>query len=348
MVLGHLCATVLRERGRLDLTCRRVAASRAECAHVSRIRALVRVAVVDIGTNSTRLLVADVEGDAVTELERRSQVTRLGQGVDAGSRLAEEAMERVFTTLAAYREAIDSHDADVAVGVLTSAVRDAANGADFTATVAERFGLEARTIEGGEEAELTFLGATSERASDESGPLLVIDVGGGSTELVVGARGRPAFHVSAAAGVVRQTERHIHSDPPAPEELQSLAAEVGGIVREAVPEEVRAGARTAIAVAGTATSLAAIDQALEPYDPRRVHGYVLEAGDCELLLARLAAMPVDERREVAGLHPDRAPTIVTGVVILLEVLRAFGLERVEVSEHDLLRGVALRRGAGAA
>jgi exopolyphosphatase/guanosine-5'-triphosphate,3'-diphosphate pyrophosphatase len=305
----------------------------------------MRVGVIDIGTNSTRLLIADVEDGAIAELDRRSQVTRLGQGVDTSGRLATEAMERVFATLAAYRDAMDEQDipADARVAVLTSAARDAANGADFTARVRGGYGLDARTIGGDEEARLTFRGATHGRDPQDATPLLVFDIGGGSTELIVGAAGgdEPSFHVSLQAGVVRQTERHLQRDPPPPHELQELADDVRATIEAGVPEVVRSSARSAIGVAGTATSLAAIDQELDPYDPRRVHGYVLELGDAELLLARLAQMPLARRRDVAGLHPDRAPTIVAGAAILLEVLRAFGLQRAEVSEHDLLHGVAL-------
>jgi exopolyphosphatase/guanosine-5'-triphosphate,3'-diphosphate pyrophosphatase len=305
----------------------------------------MRVGVVDIGTNSTRLLIADVRDEGVRELDRRSQVTRLGDGVDASGELGEEAMERVFATLDAYREAIDENECDATVAVLTSAVRDASNGSRFTDEVCDRYELDARTIAGEEEAQLTFLGATAGRR-DQPGDLLVIDVGGGSTELVVGKGHEVSFHVSTQAGVVRQSERHLRSDPPEPEELQDLGAEVRDIVERSVPDSVRGSVAEAIGVAGTATSCAAIEQELEPYDPNRVQGYVLELGSCELLLARLAAMPLSERREVVGLHPDRAPTIVAGVVILIEVLRAFGLEEMEVSEHDLMWGAALRR-AGA-
>ncbi|HKG03141.1 MAG TPA: Ppx/GppA phosphatase family protein [Conexibacter sp.] len=305
----------------------------------------MHVGVVDIGTNSTRLLIADVEDGAITELDRRSQVTRLGQGVDTSGSLAEEAMVRVFATLDAYRDALDAADvpADARVAVLTSAARDATNGADFTRRVRDDYGLDARTIAGEEEAELTFRGATHGRDPQDTTPLLVVDIGGGSTELIVGAAGstEPSFHVSLQAGVVRQTERHLHHDPPPPHELQQLADDVRATIEAGVPREVRASARAAVGVAGTATSLAAIDQELDPYDPRRVHGYVLELGEVELLLARLAQMPLAQRRDVRGLHPDRAPTIVAGAAILLEVLRAFELDRAEVSEHDLLHGVAL-------
>ena len=301
----------------------------------------MRVAVVDIGTNSTRLLVADVRDGAVaSELHRESIVTRLGEGVDASGRLGEAPMQRVFDVLREYRAIIDEHRATHTTAVLTSAVRDAANGAEFTAAVRNRFGLAARTIGGDEEATLTFAGATSERPHDGA-QTVVVDIGGGSTEFVVGHDGEVSFHVSTQAGVVRQSERHIDDDPPRPEQLQALAAEVRAIVETAVPAGVRADTTTAIAVAGTATQCASIELALDPYDPSKVHGHVLELATCELLLARLAQMSNDERCEVVGLHPARAPTIVAGVTMLIEVLRAFGLQRVEVSEHDILRGAAL-------
>ncbi|MCP9490820.1 MAG: Ppx/GppA family phosphatase [Solirubrobacteraceae bacterium MAG38_C4-C5] len=302
----------------------------------------MRVAVVDIGTNSTRLLVSDVAQDGtVTDLERISEVTRLGQGVDVTGSLADEAMERVFAVLDRYRATIDAHGATASRAVLTSAVRDAANGAHFTDVVCDRYGLDARTIAGEEEARLTFLGATSERPPGDGTALVVVDIGGGSTELVVGADGAVEAFVSLQAGVVRQSERHLRGDPPESDELQALTAEVREVLAGAVPEEHRERVQAAIAVAGTATSCAAIELELDPYDPERVHGHQLQEGTCELLLARLATMTEDERRGVVGLQPDRAPTIVAGVVMLLECMRAFGLDQVEVSEHDLLRGAAL-------
>jgi exopolyphosphatase/guanosine-5'-triphosphate,3'-diphosphate pyrophosphatase len=307
----------------------------------------MRVAVVDIGTNSTRLFVADVSPQgAVAQLHRESTVTRLGEGVDATGRLGDAPMQRVFATLGRYRERIDELRADVTTAVLTSAVRDAANGADFTAAVRDGFGLDARTIDGGEEAALTFAGATSERPRDGS-ELVVIDIGGGSTEFVCGRDGVVGFHVSTQAGVVRQTERHLSEDPPAREHLQALAAEVQLIFEDAVPAAVRERVQAAVGVAGTPTSCAAMELELEPYDPERVHGHVLELGTLEEQLARLAQMTDDERRALPGLHPDRAPTIVAGIAMLIEALRAFGLDEVEVSEHDILRGAALQLAASA-
>ena len=305
----------------------------------------MRVAVVDIGTNSTRLLIADVDDDhGVEDLHRESIVTRLGEGVDATGRLGEEPMQRVFDVLERYRDAIDEHAVTRTTAVLTSAVRDAANGADFTSAVRERYGLDARTIDGQEEASLTFSGATSERPHDGS-EIVVIDIGGGSTEFVVGRDGEVAFHVSTQAGVVRQTERHLHEDPPAPAQLQQLAAEVRTIIAGAVPSHLRERVEIGIGVAGTPTQCASIELELEPYDPARVHGHRLALATCEMLLARLAQMTDEQRRDVTGLHPDRAPTIVAGIAMLIEVMRAFGLEAVEVSEHDILRGAALRLAA---
>lgn len=302
----------------------------------------MRVAVVDIGTNSTRLLVAEVDDatGAVTELERQSTVTRLGQGVAQTGVLGEEPMGRVFAALDRYRELWTRHEATKNIAVLTSATRDASNGQAFTQKVRDDYGLDAREISGDQEAKLSFLGATSERTVTE--PTVVIDIGGGSTEFIVGeAGGVLRFHVSTQAGVVRHGERFVHHDPPQPDELQALAEDVRAIFASEVPREHREAVRHGIAVAGTATSAAAIDQGLDPYDPERVHGYRLSGGALDLLLSRLAAMPNDERREVAGLHPDRAPTIVPGIVMLREVLSAFGLDEVEVSEHDILRGAAL-------
>jgi exopolyphosphatase/guanosine-5'-triphosphate,3'-diphosphate pyrophosphatase len=300
----------------------------------------MRVGVVDIGTNSTRLLVAEVDGGALTELDRRTTVTRLGEGLEASGRLSDAAMARVSDALAGYREAIDELGAVRVVAVATSAMRDAANGPEFRDEIERRFGLDAHTISGDEEARLTFLGATSGR--DAGAATLVIDIGGGSTEFVVGhPGGDPEFHVSTRMGSVRHTERHLHSDPPTAAELAALAADARSIVEADVPADVRASVDAGIAVAGTATSLAAIDQQLDPYDPERVHGYRLGSQSCERLLARLAELTVAQRRDVPGLHPDRAPTIVAGAGILLESMRACELDEIEVSENDILHGAAL-------
>jgi exopolyphosphatase/guanosine-5'-triphosphate,3'-diphosphate pyrophosphatase len=300
-----------------------------------------RIAVIDMGTNSTRLLVAEVHDGAVRELERRTEITRLGEGVDASGRLSEDATERVFDTLAEYREQIDRYGAETVVAVATSAVRDADNGEEFREELKDRFGIEARTIPGGEEARLTFLGATSALASDGD-PTLVLDIGGGSTEFVVGhPRTEPDFHVSTELGSVRQTERHLRDDPPSADQLERLRQEVRETIEEDVPDDVRSATSEGIAVAGTATSVAAIDLELDPYDPERVEGHPLTQDKTERILSMLAGLPVEERREVTGLHPERAPTIVAGVAILVEAMRAFGLDQMRASESDILHGAAL-------
>jgi len=288
---------------------------------------LTPVAVIDIGTNTTRLLVAEVEDGEVVELERRTIITSLGKGVDATGRLADDAMDRVAEAIAVYREVIDRLGVEKVVAVATSAMRDAENGPNFHLYLKEKYGVDARTISGDEEARLTFLGATARLNDDRE--TVVIDIGGGSTEYVLGrAGGEPSFHTSTQMGSVRYTERFLHTDPPRPEEL-AAAAEA---VREMVP---RLEAAHAIAVAGTATSLAAIDGAEE------VHGYRLSLASCERIAAMLAGKTVEQRRGVEGLHPDRAPTIVAGAVILTESIRSLGLNEVEVSDRDILHGAAL-------
>jgi exopolyphosphatase/guanosine-5'-triphosphate,3'-diphosphate pyrophosphatase len=299
----------------------------------------MRVAVVDIGTNSTRLLIADAGDGRVRELERRTTITRLGEGVDRNGRLLDAAIDRVLDTCARYHEEIERSGVDRTVAVLTSAVRDAANGPELEGALRERFGFEAETISGEREALLTYLGATSARSYRE--PLLVLDIGGGSTEFVVG-RGRSVdFHVSTQAGSVRHTERELHSDPPTDDELRRCAEEVRTEIEQAVPADVRRTVADGVAVAGTPTSFAAIDQKLEPYDRDRVDGYRLTRTRCERILAELAGLPLEDRRRVTGLHPERAPTIVAGGIILIEAMRTFSLDSMEVSEHDILAGVAL-------
>ncbi len=297
-----------------------------------------RVAVIDIGTNSTRLLVADVSGTRVTEVERRSRVTRLGRGVDLSGQLSAEAIEAVCEAVGDYAALYEEAHAGTVVAIATSAVRDASNGDAFIAELRERFALSAQVLDGEEEARLTYLGATAERPPAE--PTLVIDIGGGSTELIVGAGSEIDFRASLQVGVVRHTERHIGSDPPAATELEELVDDVRGPIESAATE---LGSRpdSGIAVAGTPTSLAAIEMELEPYDSERVHGHTLALHEIQRLLSRLASAPLAERREIPGLHPDRAPTIVAGVVILIETMRAFGLDQAEVSEHDILYGAAI-------
>jgi exopolyphosphatase/guanosine-5'-triphosphate,3'-diphosphate pyrophosphatase len=298
-----------------------------------------RVAVVDIGSNSTRLLIAEVVGGRVRELERQSRVTRLGRGVDLAGQLSAEAIEAACEAIADYVALCGEAGVERIESIATSAVRDAANGDAFIAELRERFALSARVLDGEEEARLTYMGATCERPP--SVPTLVIDIGGGSTEMIVGTGEEISFHTSLQAGVVRHSERHITTDPPSAIELETLAADVRGLIEAATAGQAGAGAEAGIAVAGTPTSLASIELGLEPYDPRQVHGHTLTLASIQHLLSQLASAPLSKRAEITGLHPDRAPNIVAGVVILVEAMRAFALERIDVSEHDILYGTAI-------
>ncbi len=299
----------------------------------------LRVAVIDIGTNSTRLLVADVADGRVHEVERHSTVTRLGRGVDTSGQLSSDAIEDVCEAVGAYIDLYNGLEVDEVRAIATSAVRDAENSAMFLAELRERFALDARILDGDTEARLTYIGACAERAPADK--TLVVDIGGGSTELVIGDGPDVGFHASIQAGTVRHTERHLGHDPPEASELEELAGDVGGLVHEALEGAAIAQANEGIGVAGTPTSLVAIEQKLDPYDPDLVHGSTLTLASVQRMCSELASKSLAERLEVVGLHAGRAPTIVAGVVILIQVMRAFGLSEIEVSEHDILYGAAL-------
>jgi exopolyphosphatase / guanosine-5'-triphosphate,3'-diphosphate pyrophosphatase len=297
----------------------------------------VRVAAVDLGTNSTRLLVTDVVDGRLDEVVRRLKITRLGEGVDERHRLLPSPVARVRNVLTDFRREAEQLGAERTLAIATSAVRDAENGEAFLGEIEWSYGFQTRLLTGHEEAQLTFRGVSLGRElADET---VVIDIGGGSTELVIGGSDGLRFHDSLDLGCVRLTERFLHSDPPTDEELAECAAAVRGLLAARVPSEVRP--QTAIGVAGTITSLAALDLGLADYDPDQVHGHVLSSESVVTLLERLAALPVAERREIPALDPDRAPVIVAGAVILREMLAHFGLDGLEASERDILDGAAL-------
>jgi exopolyphosphatase / guanosine-5'-triphosphate,3'-diphosphate pyrophosphatase len=297
----------------------------------------MRVAALDLGTNTTRLLVADVHDGRVDDVERRVQITRMGESVDSRRRLLPLPIARVRNSLTEYRRALEELGAERTLAVATSAVRDADNGEAFLGEVEWSYGFTTRLLSGGEEALLTFRGATLGRAVEKA--TLVVDLGGGSTELIVGDHDGVQFHVSMDAGSVRMTERYLRSDPPTSLHLEQCARAVRALLAEHIPDEVKPEA--AIGVAGTITTLAALAQNLPEYDPELVHGYRLSAQDVETQLARLATLPLNYRQEVPALEPKRASVIVAGAVILREVLAHFGLGEIEASERDLLHGVAL-------
>jgi len=287
---------------------------------------VTRVAAIDLGTNTTRLLVADVADGRVDEVERRTAITRLGEGVDARRQLLPVPIARVRNVLTEYRRDAERLGAERVLLVATSAVRDAENGEAFLGEIEWSYGFTTRLVDGADEAATTFRGVTSDREL-EPGTLLV-DVGGGSTELSVD--GTDA--VSLDVGAVRLTERFLPSDPPAPGAVDAASAHVRSLLPELEP-------RAAIGVAGTVTTLAALE--LGGYDRERVHGHVVEAAAVERWLQRLASLPLAERRELPGLEPERAPVIVGGIVVVREVLRAYELGGIEASERDILHGAAL-------
>ena len=297
----------------------------------------MRVAAVDLGSNSTRLLVADVENGRLDDVVRRLKITRLGEGVDERKRLLPAPIARVRNVLTDYRREAEALGAERILAVATSAVRDAENGEAFLGEVEWSYGFKTRLLSGNEEAELSFRGASMGRELAED--TLLIDIGGGSTELVVGGTDGLSFHDSLNMGGVRLTERFLHSDPPTDEELAACGAGAHALLAEQVPQEVHP--QSAIGVAGTITSIAALDLGLSEYDPEQVEGHRLSRDGIRTQLERLASIPLAERREVPALDPDRAPVIVAGTVILGEVLDRFGLDGLEASEHDILDGAAL-------
>jgi exopolyphosphatase / guanosine-5'-triphosphate,3'-diphosphate pyrophosphatase len=277
----------------------------------------VIVAAVDLGTNTTRLLVADLEDGTIDELHRETRITRLGEGVEARGRLLPLPIARVRNVLSDYRRTAESLGAERILLVATSAVRDAENGEAFLGEIEWSYGFTTELLSGDEEAMLT------RRGVGELGPAtLLVDVGGGSTELVLGD-----FHTSLPLGSVRFTERYGDDAAASSEAARSLLPDLD-------PDD-------AVGVAATITSLAALDLGLDEYNRERVHGHVLTRVGAQAQLERLAALPLEERRRVPALDPERAPVIVAGAAILVAILDTYGLEAIRVSERDLLDGAAL-------
>jgi exopolyphosphatase / guanosine-5'-triphosphate,3'-diphosphate pyrophosphatase len=293
------------------------------------------VAALDCGTNSTRLLIATPGQPDV----RRMRITRLGQGVDATGRLDPGAVERTLEVLREYRGLLDAHRVARARLVATSAARDAANGSEFLAAASALVGVEAELLDGEEEGALAFAGATAALATPPE-EVLVIDIGGGSTELVTGAGGLRA--VSLDLGCVRVTERFFHHDPPEPAELEAAARFVAAELDRAAGllPAISGEARTLVGLAGTVSTLGALAQGLSHYDRDRIHHVVLSAEEVAGWLERLAAEPASERARRPGLAPGREDVIVGGVLVLDGAMRRFAFDRCLVSEADLLDGIA--------
>jgi exopolyphosphatase / guanosine-5'-triphosphate,3'-diphosphate pyrophosphatase len=302
----------------------------------------VKVAAIDCGTNSTRVLIAERSNDArgFTILDRRMRITRLGQGVNATKVLATEAIERTAAVLREYREAMDDHGVERVRITATSAARDAANRDDFFLVAKEIIGVEPELLSGDEEARLSFRGATAE-LDPSRGPYLVVDIGGGSTEFIAGTE-HPDAALSVDVGCVRITEQELHHDPPLAEEL-SIALSIIDAHLDDVDREVpgAADARTFVGLAGTITTVAAIEIGLAEYDRERIHHFELTRSAAEDVFRTLATEAHDDRLANPGLDPGRGDVIVGGCCVLVAIFRHWGFERCLVSEADILDGLAL-------
>ncbi|MFJ9829640.1 exopolyphosphatase [Streptomyces sp. NPDC101160] len=303
---------------------------------------MTRVAGIDCGTNSIRLLVADVHpvtGELI-ELDRRMTIVRLGQGVDKTGRLAPEALERTFAACRAYAEVVKEFGvgADRLRFVATSASRDAENREEFVDGVVGILGVEPEVITGDQEAEFSFTGATGELHGDDR--RLVVDIGGGSTEFVVGNK-----HVEAARsvdiGCVRLTERHVRHDPPTAEEVAAIRADVRAALDLAAETVPVTEAETLVGLAGSVTTVAAIALGLPEYDSERVHHSRISRAQVDEVVARLLGSTHDERAAIPVIHPGRVDVIIAGALVLEEIMERTGAAEVVVSEHDILDGIAL-------
>jgi exopolyphosphatase/guanosine-5'-triphosphate,3'-diphosphate pyrophosphatase len=304
-----------------------------------------RVAAVDCGTNSIRLLIADVDPDQVTltDVDRRMEIVRLGQGVDTTGRLAPEALDRTLKALRGYADLIADRGAGAVRMVATSATRDAANADEFVRRVTEVLGAGPEVLTGDEEARLSFLGATAEL--DASGapylaPFLVADIGGGSTEFVLGADGQVASALSVNIGCVRMTERHLRDDPPSAAQIAAATADIDAAITRAAAVVDTTRARTLVGLAGSVTTVAGIALDLPGYDPERLHHTRLSAAQVHEVATRLLAQTRAERARIPVMHPGRIDVIGAGALILDRIMTQLGLTEVLVSEHDILDGIA--------
>ncbi len=306
------------------------------------------VAAIDCGTNSIRLLVAEpVRSEpagavgALRDLDRQMRIVRLGQGVDRTGRLDPEALERTFAALADYAARIEELGATRVRMVATSASRDASNAADFVSGVRQILGVEPEVVTGDTEAALSYRGATA-GVSDElaASPRLVVDIGGGSTEFVLGEGPQVIAARSVDVGCVRMTERHLLGDPPSRQQIEATTADIDAAVALAARTVPLGRANSLVGLAGSVTTVAAIHLGLSVYDPVAIHGHVVPASDVTGISDELLAMSHDERTAIGSMHPGRVDVIAAGALVLRRILDATGLDAVVVSEHDILDGIA--------
>ncbi|MFV2101719.1 exopolyphosphatase [Micromonospora sp. LOL_024] len=304
------------------------------------------MAAIDCGTNSIRLLVADLPDPAagptvpLVDLCRRMEIVRLGQGVDATGRLAPEAIERTRIALADYVTEIEKLDAKGVRMCATSATRDAENAAEFRTMVEQTLGVTPEVVSGDEEARLSFAGAVRGLPADATSPYLVVDIGGGSTEFVVGRETGVDAAISVDVGCVRMTERHLHGDPPGLDETAAAQADISAAVDRALAAVRGREAATLVGLAGSVTTVVAIAQGLTGYDPARIQHARVSYERVAEITADLLAMTREQRLAIPVMHPGRADVIGAGALVLRVIMERAGLDAVVASEHDILDGIA--------
>jgi exopolyphosphatase/guanosine-5'-triphosphate,3'-diphosphate pyrophosphatase len=303
---------------------------------------MTRVAALDCGTNSLRLLVADIEGAVLTDVVRRMEVVRLGAGVDQTGRLAPEALARTFAVLDDYAGQIRGLGADAVRMVATSATRDASNRDEFVAGVRQRLGVAPEVVTGNEEAALSFAGATRELQvrSALATPYLVVDIGGGSTEFVLGGADGPVAACSVDIGCVRMTERHLLDDPPTDEQIAAARSDVVEAIERARSVVAIERAETLIGLAGSVTTVVALALGLEAYDAERIHHSRVAATDVRRITAELLEATREQRAAMPVMHPGRVDVIGGGALVLDTIMAEGGFADVVASEHDILDGIA--------
>ncbi len=302
----------------------------------------MRRGIIDIGTNTVRLLILDFDNHKVKELLRKTVITRLGEGVNRSKVLKESAMARTLEIIKKYQKMLNEHKVEEVRVAATSAVREAKNSFNFISKVREEAGLDVEILSGREEGRLAFLGAISDVGSiaSEKEKFLVIDIGGGSTELISGSSKKVEFIYSLKIGSVRLMEMFLKKDPPDFTEMERARWYVQNVIKEPL-SILKKSQYILLGVAGTITTISAVHQGLKRYNPEKVHHSCLSQSDVEKVLRKFLRVPLEERKKIDGLEPARADIIIAGTLILLEVMRALKAKKIIVSEKDLLDGLAL-------
>lgn len=296
-----------------------------------------KYAVIDIGTNSIRMLLAEVKDGEIKNSTKVLEMTRIGKGVNKTKRLSDDAMDRSIDALRKFKDLAIDYGASEIKAIATSAVRDALNKDEFITRVKEELGMEINVISGEKEAELGFAGVIYGNMS-KSQDILVIDIGGGSTEFIIGVGNEIKYRTSIDVGAVRMTDKHISTDPISDDEFNNLAQNIEKILRDVIVKIKEYNIEEVFGIGGTVTTLAAIDQNLDIYDRNKVHNYKLKTYEIEDMIDRFKSLNNDARKKIKGLQPKRADIILAGSIILYEILKALGVEQIIISDYDNLEG----------